>query len=111
MFAALAIWVVMVGLIYDPPLSVKSGAIAFTLVCLILIQKAWRAPRLPYRRTELWYMLDREHGLPESRAQTVISQILQETYMRYAVYAAVFALPMWSLSFALRAFGWTAGPT
>jgi len=36
----------------------------------------------------LWLLLDRWHGLPETRVHQTISGVMRETFLRYAEYAA-----------------------
>lgn len=90
-FAALAIWCVMVGLIADPLRSVKAGAILTILVACVLLLKAGRVTHVSYKKTELWLLLDRKIALQPEVAQRVITTILRETYLRYALYAALMA--------------------
>lgn len=102
-FAGLGIFSVMVGLAFDPYLSVKSGAILASILAAVLMYRASRAGEVPYRRTEVWLMLDRDDAPPEAYAQSVISAILRETYMRFATVAAIAAGVMWVLTGLL---GW-----
>ena len=66
-----------------------------------------RATRRSYRRTETWILLGREHGLPEERAQPIITGILRDTYLRFAEYAAVITVVLWIAAFLF----WLAGST
>lgn len=101
-FAMLGICLVMVGLIYDPPLSLEAGAILTGIVAAVLACKGQTAPDRPYRRTEVWLLLDHCHGLPEERAQQVIGHVLAETYRRHAAFCGYTALGMWALGLLLR---------
>ncbi|MBM3489507.1 MAG: hypothetical protein FJX68_03510 [Alphaproteobacteria bacterium] len=100
-FALLAIWTFMVGLSAEAQLAVRAGAILCNLAWLILIAMSWRAPGRPYRRTEVWLMLDRQHDLPEARAQATIGGILSERYRWHAGLAAGVAGALWLVDFAL----------
>ncbi len=95
LFGALGIWAVTFAMITWPYLALKSGAILTTLTGVILIVKALQAPRRSYRRTEVWVLLGKQHGLPEERAQAVISGILGETFWLFSLYAAAIALALW----------------
>ncbi|HLT75862.1 MAG TPA: hypothetical protein VKZ87_00635, partial [Ferrovibrio sp.] len=59
-FAALAIWCVMIGLIAEPLLAIKSGAILTMMVACILLLKAGYVTRNSYKKTEVWILLDRQ---------------------------------------------------
>lgn len=94
-FALLAILSVMVGLSFDPLLAAKSGAILFSGMVAVLLAKAWRAPHKPYRRTEVWLMLDGRPGGSDRRAQQMIPAILRDVFMQFATIAAVPAVALW----------------
>lgn len=104
-FGLLAIATTMVGASAQAVLAFKIGAVSATLMAVILILKALEAPRRSYKRTEVWYMLDRRHGLPESRAQHVFSSVLRERYLWHATAAGMLALALWGITFLLRLFG------
>ena len=107
-FAVLAIGTAMVGFSYHPLLAIRFGAILTTVMVLVLLIKGSRAPRRPYRRTEVWLILGKQHNLPETRAQQVIGNTLRERYLWHATVAGAVALPMWVLTIFLALFG--AGP-
>jgi hypothetical protein len=94
----------MVGTCSEVLLSAKIGATSLTLMSMILVLKAVQAPKRSYKRTEVWTMLDRRHGLPETRAQQVFGDILRERYMWHATVAATMALVLWTATFAIRLF-------
>ena len=104
-FGALAIFTAMVGAIAVPAVAAKIGAAATALMAAILLFKAVNAPRQPYRKTELWIMLDRDHGLPEAHAQRILMGALQECYARSAKVAIVVATVLWILGFFLGLAG------
>jgi hypothetical protein len=95
LFGLLAILTAVAGMIGWPVSAMRLGALSSMLMAAIMILRATRAPRLPYRRTETWILLDRRHGLPEQAAQTTISGIIAETYWRFADLAAAMALGLW----------------
>lgn len=94
-FGALAIGTAMIGAAALPALAAKIGAAATALMAAILLLKAVNAPKQPYRTTELWVMLDRDHGLPEAHAQRILMGMLQECYARSAKVAIAVALALW----------------
>src|SRR5262245_57566755 len=87
-FAALAIFTLMVGLSWDGAVACEIGCLLMLLVCAILLLKAWRAPYRPFRRTELWMMLDRRQRPSPAVAQRVIGGMLRGCYMQFALHAA-----------------------
>jgi hypothetical protein len=101
-FATLAIGTLMVGLSWNAALALAAGATLAALVGVVLLYKAYAAPRTDYRRTELWLLLDRRHDLAEERAQEIIGGLLGRLYRRYAEYALAAAAGLWLLSVAAR---------
>jgi hypothetical protein len=87
-FAMLAIFTMMVGLSYEPALSLEMGGIFSLLVSLVLLALAAHAPRKPYRETELWLMLGPDERPPGAIAQTIVSRILRSAYLNFAYYFA-----------------------
>jgi hypothetical protein len=96
-FAALAICTIMFGLFATPLIAVRTGAVLTTLTAAVLFYKGQQALGRNYRHTELWIMLDRNHGLPESYAGRIINTVLRDVYLRHADGAALIALVLWSL--------------
>jgi hypothetical protein len=101
-FGFLAIATAMVGCSSEIVLAVKLGALGVTLMGVILVLKAMRAPSRRYRDTEVWYMMDQRHDLPESRAQQVFGSVLKERYLWHATLAGFTAAFLWLLTFALQ---------
>jgi hypothetical protein len=104
-FALLGIGTFMVGMSSDAVLAFRSGAIMASIVLAALLLKGMRAPKRSYKKTEVWILMDKSHGLPEPRAQQVFGTILRERYFWYAEIAAMTALGLWIVAFGLRAFG------
>ena len=102
-FAYIAIGTTMAGMAFDGYLAVKTGAILSTVVAAVLGLKALRAPRRPYKHTELWIVVDKDHGLPEERAQDVIGHVLRERYLWHAQLIAGVAARLWLVGFAVLA--------
>ena len=102
-FAYIAIGTAMAGMAFDGYLTVKTGAILSTLVVAVLGTKALRAPRRPYKRTELWIVVDKDHRVPEDRAQDVIGHVLRERYLWHAQLIAGVAVALWLVGFAILA--------
>lgn len=106
-FGALAIVTFMVGLSADVVNCLKTGGLLSLLMCAVLVLKAWFAGQRNYKHTELWLMLgpqDRPHA---SIAQQVITNVLRDTFLHFAMHAAFASLLLLSgallLGFLLRA--------
>lgn len=101
-FGVLAIVTMVSGFAPIPLLAVKLAATLTTLMGVILALKALHAPKKPYRRTELWILLGKKHGLPEARAQRVLMGTLQGLYIAYAEVAGWVALALWGAALILQ---------
>lgn len=104
-FAALAVGVAMCGLSFMPVLSLKTGAAMALLAWAALTLKAVRARRCPYRRTEVWLMLDPKPALPRDQAQRLVGEALERAFRRYARRALLVAVGLWLASLAAAAAG------
>jgi len=100
-FAAIGIGTTMAGFSFDGVAAFRVGALGASFALLVLLGKAWHAPQIPYRRTEVWELLGRSHGLPEPRAQPTIAAIRRERFLWHAQIAAAVALGFWALAFLL----------
>lgn len=101
-FAGLATVCAMVGIAFNPALSLKLGGYSALLTCLILLLKAWRAWSLPYNHTEIWIMLEKHERPPKSIAQAVIAPARQRMLFLFASYSAKLALALLLGSMVVR---------
>lgn len=101
LFAVLAIFTLMFGMITWPLYSFRLGAIGTTMAGTILLLKAVRAPTRNYKQTEVWMLLGRELDWPENDRQRVIGAVLNETYMQFATWAAAVAVLFWLIALLL----------
>lgn len=104
-FGALAIFTAAVGAAALPALAAKIGAAGAALMGAILLLKAANALSTPYRKTELWVLLDRDHGLPEAHAQRILMGALKDCYLASARISAVAAAGLWLTGLALGVMG------
>lgn len=104
-FGFLGIATAMVGVYTDIVLAVRLAATGVTLMGTVLLFKSLQAPHRSYKKTEVWILLDRRHGLPEARAQEVFGNVLRERYLWHATLVAVVALVLWTLTVTLHLFG------
>jgi hypothetical protein len=87
-FCALAIFCLMVGFSHEPHLAARAGGMMSFAVTLVLLFKAAKAPRQPFRSTETWVMLAPGDRPPPSIAQAVIGAVLRRVFLQYARYSA-----------------------
>lgn len=99
-FGLLGIFTVFIGLSHNWLLAFRAAAILLSLLAVVLLHCAWRAPRKDYRRREVWMLLDQWHGLPEHRAHHAISAVMRETFLRYAERGAWAAAALWMITFS-----------
>lgn len=104
-FGALAIVTVVLGLIFDPALALKTGGGLTLLMAAIIQLKAERARSQPYRSTEVWLILDKHLDLPDDHAQRMVSAALRSVYDRYAQASVAVAVGLWLLGLAYQLIG------
>jgi hypothetical protein len=97
-FGALAIFCVMIGLSFDGRAAFQAGGGLTMMMTLILLFKAREARTKPYRRTELWLYLPKEHRPPEEYAQWASATVLRETYLTFARWTAGVSVAMWGVA-------------
>lgn len=102
-FAGLAIGTFMIGMISEPPLALRVGGVLTLLACFVLILKASLATKVPYKRTEVWLLLDPSERPQPSIAQQVIGRTLRYVYLRFALYAAWLSVSLLVASLVFRA--------
>ena len=100
-FAALGIGTLMFGLSGDALMSFRAGGILTLITSLILLVRGLQAPTRPYKRTEVWLMLEPEDRPQAALAQTVIGETLKQTYLTFALHSALIAGGMLLLSLLL----------
>lgn len=101
-FAGLATLCGMVGISFNPALSLKLGGYCALLTSAILLLKAWRANQVRYSHTEIWVMLNEDERPPKPIAQAVITGARQRTLFLFASHSAKVALAMLVASFLVR---------
>lgn len=87
-FAMLAIITFMVGLSSDLLVALRAGGYLCLVVCLVMMWMALRASVKPYKRTELWLMLDPADRPQPAVAQLVISAARREALLVFALRSA-----------------------
>jgi hypothetical protein len=97
-FGALGIGCVVLGLAGYPVMALRAGAALTLMMAAILLLKALAAPTRPYRRTELWLLLEVPDQPPADRAQHLVGAALRRVLERYARIAAFTAAGFWLAS-------------
>jgi hypothetical protein len=104
-FTALAIVTFMIGLAGNVPVSLKAGGILCLITSIVLLTRAYQAPNRPYKRTELWLMLEPENRPQAAMAQTLIGEALKQVYLTFAFHAALIAGGMLTVALLLGLIG------
>ncbi|WP_296576497.1 hypothetical protein [Phreatobacter sp.] len=104
-FVALGIVTLMIGFVYQPSLSLRMGGTCFLIAALILVLKARRAPRRPFRDTEVWLLLDEQHRPNRAFAQTAIAHARAEAFYHFAHVAALLAVVLLGGAVVMGLFG------
>jgi hypothetical protein len=102
-FASLAIFCVMIGMSFQPKLAFQAGGFLTTLMCGVLMLKAYEARTKDHRRTEMWLYLEKHQRPPASYAQWASATVLRETYLRFALWTSMVSIAMWVLALLIPA--------
>jgi hypothetical protein len=100
-FASLAIFCVMIGMSFMPKLAFQAGGFLTTLMCAVLMLKAYEANSKDHRRTEMWLYLEKDQRPPAAFAQRATATIMRETYLRFALWTSMIAIVMWTIALLL----------
>lgn len=104
-FGSLAIFCFMAGLSFAPRIAFQTGGVLTLLMTGILFLKAIEARWKPYRRTEMWLYLRDEDRPPAASAQQLISGVLRETYLTFAMWTSLIAIVMLGLALVFAFLG------
>jgi hypothetical protein len=104
-FGSLAIFCFMLGLSFAPRIAMQTGGTLTLVMTGILFLKAIEARWKPYRRTEMWLYLAKEHRPPAGSAQQLTSAVLRETYLTFALWTSLVAIVMWVLALLFSVLG------
>ncbi len=104
-FAGLAIFCITMSLSFQPALATRAGGFLSLCVAVFLGYCSMKALKRPYKRTELWLILDKKFRVKSEIAQQVIGGVLRETYLWFAQQAAIIAIVMLGLSLLLEISG------
>ncbi len=104
-FTGLAIVCIVFSFSFAPPLAALIGGLLCMLAAAMFSLYGVTAPRRPYKRTETWLILPRDHRPPAAVAQKLIGGVLRETYLRFARDAMLFAVGLLIFALLLRLMG------
>ena len=82
-FALIGIVTTMTGLSAEPALAFKAGGILTLLTCAVLLLKAFNALGRPYKRTEVWIMLNPDERPPEDVAPRMVAEARRSILLRW----------------------------
>jgi hypothetical protein len=99
-FSGLAIFVVMVGLSYDPMLALRTGGILLLLLVAGLLLKAQQIPFIDYKRTEAWILLEKSDRPDTSVASRAVPAALRQACLWFARWTAGVAALVWGVAAA-----------
>lgn len=107
-FACIVVVMFFLAMVEDLANALRAAGFLGLLIAMVLLLKARLAPGRPYKRTELWLMLNPCDRPEPAIAQRLISTALREAYCYFALQAAIFsalALGAATLHALLRALG------
>lgn len=93
-FGMLAVVTSMIGLANDLALALKAGGLGMLLMTFVLIFKASRADRVPFKTTEVWVMLEKNERPPEALAPHMVAEARREALLRFAYLTAIIAVAL-----------------
>ena len=104
-FAAVAIVTFMIGFASSPALCFKTGGIMMLMTTAVLLLKASWVVTQPYKTTEVWLMLRKEDRPNAEIAQRIISGVLRDIYLNFALHGAAIAAGMLVLTVVIQLAG------
>ncbi|MBT6095100.1 MAG: hypothetical protein HOH04_09465 [Rhodospirillaceae bacterium] len=109
-YAFLAIFCIVFGFMFAPPLAAFIGGVLCLVVALALFVCGALVRTKPYEKTHLWLMLEKDKRPPSAVAQQLISGILVETYGWFTKKAVLFGGIFLAASIAFRVLGFNSFP-
>lgn len=107
-FASLAIFCVMIGMSFNPPLAFQAGGLLTTIMASVLVLKSREALTKDYRKTEMWLYIDKQFRPPEAYAQWASATILRDTYLTFAMWTSLISIAMWVVALLFSLMGATS---
>lgn len=87
-FCWIGIATVVLAFSFDPLLALKVGGVCALILCLGLVERYSRTDGADPRGTELWAMLEPNKRPTGDNAHRLLTEVLAETYLRFARWAA-----------------------
>ncbi|MGF1649140.1 MAG: hypothetical protein ACFCUN_01665 [Hyphomicrobiaceae bacterium] len=100
-FVVLALFCLLIGTLPDLQFGLSMTGHIAIFVGAFQAWRAWRAPRLVYKDTEAWLMLDQGSRPPPEIAQRVVAEAIREAYVLFARHFAMVGLAMMLTSLVL----------
>jgi hypothetical protein len=109
-YATLAIFCVVFGFMFEPPLAAFIGGVLSLMLAAALYIYGRRARTRPYDKTQLWVMLEKDKRPPGNLAQQLVSGVLVETSGWFARKALMFGGFFLAASILFRLIGFETFP-
>lgn len=90
-FASIVVVMFFLAMAHDLASALRAAGFLGLLITMVLLLKARLAPGRPYKHTELWVMLKPPERPEAAVAQRLISAVLRDAYLYFALQAAVFS--------------------
>ena len=94
-----------VGLSAELQLAFKCAGVAALVTSAVLLLKASWVVTQPYKTTEVWLMLRKEDRPNAEIAQRIISGVLRDIYLNFALHGAAIAAGMLVLTVVIQLAG------
>ena len=109
-YATLAIFCVVFGFMFEPPLAAVIGGVLSLMLAAALYIYGRCARTRPYDKTQLWVMLEKDKRPPGNVAQQLVSGVLVETASWFAKRALIFGGIFLAASILFRLIGFETFP-
>jgi len=109
-YATLAIFCVVFGFMFEPPLAAFIGGVLNLVLALTLYVYGLFARTRPFDKTQLWLMLEKDKRPPGHVAQRLVSGVLVETAGWFAKKALMFSGIFLAASILFRLIGFETFP-
>ena len=109
-YAYLAIFCIVFGFMYAPPLAAFIGGVLSLILAAILFVCRFLVRRKPYNKTHMWLMLEKDKRPPSEIAQRLVSGALDASYKWFAKTAVLFSGIFLALSIFFNTVGFDSFP-
>jgi hypothetical protein len=97
-YATLAAFTIAMGFAGQPSLALKAVGIVALLTAVVLLIKAERADRMPYRQTEAWMMAGDGAKLDPKQCQKIVTEARRKAFQHFGLSAGRIAVAFLAMS-------------